>query len=111
MAAQGIKATGQVYEEEDDDDDYDDDDDEEEGEEMSADLNDAHAPAAQNPAEFFESIGNKVQGLSAADHDDAIKQDQEYRPVEEIESLCMNCGENVSARHAGLSARDRHPPC
>ncbi|GAO16546.1 uncharacterized protein UV8b_06178 [Ustilaginoidea virens] len=65
---------------------------------MSADLNDAHAPAAQNPAEFFESIGNKVQGLSAADHDDAIKQDQEYRPVEEIESLCMNCGENGVTR-------------
>lgn len=59
---------------------------------MSAD--DKKVETTQNPAEFFESIGNKVAGFSATTND-ATQEDEEYRPVEEIESLCMNCGENV----------------
>ncbi|EFY93593.1 nucleolar zinc-finger protein [Metarhizium acridum] len=51
----------------------------------------------QNPTEFFESIGNKVAGFSATGNG-ATQEDEEYRPVEEIESLCMNCGENGVTR-------------
>ncbi|KID88587.1 zinc finger protein zpr1 [Metarhizium guizhouense ARSEF 977] len=62
---------------------------------MSAD--DKKVETTQNPTEFFESIGNKVAGFSATTND-ATQEDEEYRPVEEIESLCMNCGENGVTR-------------
>ncbi|KAH0602029.1 hypothetical protein MHUMG1_00908 [Metarhizium humberi] len=62
---------------------------------MSAD--DKKVETTQNPTEFFESIGNKVEGFSATAND-ATQEDEEYRPVEEIESLCMNCGENGVTR-------------
>ncbi|KAF5134969.1 Zinc finger protein ZPR1 [Metarhizium anisopliae] len=62
---------------------------------MSAD--DRKEETAQNPTEFFESIGNKAAGFSATTND-ATQEDEEYRPVEEIESLCMNCGENGVTR-------------
>ncbi|KFG87098.1 zinc finger protein zpr1 [Metarhizium anisopliae] len=62
---------------------------------MSAD--DKKVETTQNPTEFFESIGNKVEGFSATTND-ATQEDEEYRPVEEIESLCMNCGENGVTR-------------
>ncbi|KAK8920006.1 hypothetical protein H634G_02778 [Metarhizium anisopliae BRIP 53293] len=62
---------------------------------MSAD--DKKVETTQNPTEFFESIGNKVEGFSATTND-ATQGDEEYRPVEEIESLCMNCGENGVTR-------------
>lgn len=38
------------------------------------------------PNEFFEAIGSKVDG------------GDDQKVVEEIESLCMNCGKNVSMR-------------
>lgn len=60
---------------------------------MSADEN--KTVTALNPTEFFDSIGNKVEGYSGATNG-ATTEEEEYRPVEEIESLCMNCGENVS---------------
>ncbi|KAG5986254.1 hypothetical protein E4U43_005596 [Claviceps pusilla] len=55
------------------------------------------------PNEFFQSIGNKVEGLSTGTTttDGTNKEggdEEEYRPVEEIESLCMNCGENGITR-------------
>ncbi|KID98005.1 zinc finger protein zpr1, partial [Metarhizium majus ARSEF 297] len=62
---------------------------------MSGD--DKKVETTQNPTEFFESIGNKVAGFSATSND-ATQEDEEYRPVEEIESLCMNCGENGVTR-------------
>lgn len=43
---------------------------------------------------FFEPIGNKAQGLSTTTNDDSTE--EEFKPVDEIESLCMNCHENVS---------------
>jgi hypothetical protein len=49
----------------------------------------------QNPEEFFQSIGDKVKNLAPAAAADAQNDDDE-RAVEEIESLCMNCGKNVS---------------
>lgn len=38
------------------------------------------------PTEFFESIGQRVES-----------QDEDHKFVEEIESLCMNCQQNVSS--------------
>jgi zinc finger protein len=53
------------------------------------------------PTKLFEYIGNKVDGLveainSDVDHSDGCK------AVEEIESLCMNCGKNVTHISASL---------
>ncbi|KAM0559437.1 hypothetical protein ACHAPJ_004467 [Fusarium lateritium] len=50
----------------------------------------------QTPQEFFESIGDKVKNFApaAADTEDA----DDERAVEEIESLCMNCGKNGVTR-------------
>ena len=56
--------------------------------------------SAQNPSEFFETIGSKVEGLASATNGDKPNTDEDddsgRPPVDEIESLCMNCGENVS---------------
>ena len=49
----------------------------------------------QNPTEFFQSIGNKVESLAPDANGTAADGDDE-RAVEEVESLCMNCGKNVS---------------
>ncbi len=49
----------------------------------------------QNPEQFFESIGSKVENLAPATNGEPTAEDDERKPVEEIESLCMNCGENV----------------
>ncbi|KAM3481665.1 hypothetical protein MY8738_004340 [Beauveria namnaoensis] len=54
----------------------------------------AGAQTVQGSSEFFQSIGNKVDGLAPkanGDHED-------LQPVEEIESLCMNCHENGVTR-------------
>jgi zinc finger protein len=49
------------------------------------------------PTEHFESIGNKVNGLAEAIQSDVTPGDGCQRnAVEEIESLCMNCGKNVT---------------
>lgn len=49
-----------------------------------------------NPNEFFESIGSKVESLEPATNGvNGTHDEDELRPVEEIESLCMSCGENV----------------
>lgn len=42
---------------------------------------------------FFEPIGNKAQGLSTTANGESAE--EEFKPVDEIESLCMNCHENV----------------
>lgn len=60
-------------------------------------VDDKMTETTVNPNEFFESIGSKVEGFSGtANGDVAANEEEERRPVEEIESLCMNCGENVS---------------
>ncbi|KAK5997912.1 Zinc finger chaperone ZPR1 [Cladobotryum mycophilum] len=51
---------------------------------------------AQAPENFFQSIGDKAQGLS--DTNGAAGEEEELRAVEEIESLCMNCHENGITR-------------
>lgn len=50
----------------------------------------------QTPQDFFENIGDKVKNLAPV-VDGTENEDDDHRAVEEIESLCMNCGENVSA--------------
>ena len=56
-------------------------------------LRDVEAERAEQRAKLFLPVGEKVDGF-------VIAQDGEDGPrlVEEIESLCMNCEENVSAR-------------
>lgn len=42
---------------------------------------------------MFQPLGNQVQGVQVADHDE-----EGPTLVDEIESLCMNCEENVRLR-------------
>lgn len=50
---------------------------------------------------FFPKIGEVAEKTDAIEDKDVLqqtKEDDEDRPVEEIESLCMNCGEQVRDR-------------
>ncbi|KAF4979713.1 hypothetical protein FZEAL_4141 [Fusarium zealandicum] len=49
------------------------------------------------PQEFFETIGSKVKNFAPA-ADGVENAEDDERAVEEIESLCMNCGENGITR-------------
>jgi zinc finger protein len=46
--------------------------------------------------ELFNPIGEKVEKVAPAAAPDGTAASEEERVVEEIESLCMNCEENVS---------------
>lgn len=46
------------------------------------------------PDEFFQTIGDKVKNFAPAA--EGVEDADDERAVEEIESLCMNCGKNVS---------------
>lgn len=51
-----------------------------------------------SPTDFFESIGQKAGHLAPTTNGTngvAPKGDDDEKVVEEIESLCMNCHENV----------------
>ncbi|KAM5342989.1 hypothetical protein ACJ41O_013955 [Fusarium nematophilum] len=52
----------------------------------------------QTPQEFFESIGSKVKNFAPAADGVENADDDDQRAVEEIESLCMNCGKNGITR-------------
>ncbi|OAA49012.1 zinc finger protein zpr1 [Beauveria brongniartii RCEF 3172] len=56
----------------------------------------AGAQNVQGSSEFFQSIGNKVEGLAPKANGEPDHED--LQPVEEIESLCMNCHENGVTR-------------
>ena len=56
----------------------------------------AQVTQKQDPQAFFEAIGDKVQNFSAPATNGADAVDDDRPPVEEIESLCMNCHKNVS---------------
>ena len=56
--------------------------------------------------EFFETIGNQVEQV-APSSDVPGEDEDDQRVVEEIESLCMNCHENVSSSHILLCCRTR----
>lgn len=52
--------------------------------------------------DYFESLGKKAENLSSNDQkisvetNGTLQPDEEQKVVDEIESLCMNCHENVS---------------
>ena len=54
------------------------------------------------PTEFFPKIGEVAEKADALEGKDLSgetnEEDDEDRPVEEIESLCMSCGEQVMDR-------------
>jgi zinc finger protein len=65
----------------------------------------AEATNKQTPQQFFETIGDKVSKFAQPDGVETAE-DDDHRAVEEIESLCMNCGENVSLLHPALYCPD-----
>lgn len=69
---------------------------------MPAPTEQTDGAATVTPTDFFESIGKKAGHLAPATngangtngvHEDNV---DDEKIVEEIESLCMNCHENVS---------------
>ncbi|TQV98028.1 zinc finger protein zpr1 [Cordyceps javanica] len=50
----------------------------------------------QGPSDFFQSIGSKVESLAPKANGEVP--DEDFKPVDEIESLCMNCHENGITR-------------
>lgn len=59
-------------------------------------ASDEQTTSKQNPSEFFESIGSKVANFKPAQNGTTeATDDDDVKPVEEVESLCMNCHENV----------------
>lgn len=67
---------------------------------MAAEQTNGQSTEAQNPSQFFEAIGSRVNNISSTD---AANGANEPRPVEEIESLCMNCHENVSNKSGKIA--------
>ena len=59
-------------------------------------LNSQRAQNDEN--DLFAAIGKQVLGLQLGDSEEEASEDERVRLVEEIESLCMNCEENV--RHS-----------
>ena len=51
--------------------------------------------AINDDNDLFAAIGKRVLGLNVRD-DDEPAEDDRVKVVDEIESLCMNCHENVS---------------
>jgi len=48
-------------------------------------------------SETFKPIGEKVEQVAPVQQNaNGAPEEEEERGVEEIESLCMNCGKNVS---------------
>lgn len=54
--------------------------------------NDSNKVVSSN--EYFRSIGQQVDQVAPASN--GASNSDDVQPVEEIESLCMNCHENVS---------------
>ena len=63
--------------------------------------------------DFFDSIGNKAQNLTTNGTDEkptangdgtVAEPEEEQKVVDEIESLCMNCRENVCQPHVTFIA-------
>jgi zinc finger protein len=82
---------------------------------MSTDDQTPQVTKKQDPQEFFQAIGDKVKNFSAAPDGEAAPNsaagaDDERPPVEEVESLCMNCGKNVSTLRTLPSPRSRSLP-
>ena len=61
---------------------------------MSAEENQATAQANPARPSEFEAIGNKVDKVAGPTN--GVEAEDDEKVVQEIESLCMNCHENVS---------------
>ena len=64
-------------------------------------LNTERAKNDEN--DLFAAIGKQVLGMKLGD-EDRPAEDERVKIVEEIESLCMNCREDVSHRASYLAA-------
>ena len=53
--------------------------------------------AQKDENDFFAAIGKQVLDLQIKDTD-GVEQDERVKVVEEVESLCMNCEENVGGQ-------------
>lgn len=64
------------------------------------------------PSNFFPKIGEIVEKADALEDGGLSKrteeEDEEDRPVEEVESLCMSCGEQVSDQRSSMSVLLSH---
>jgi zinc finger protein len=54
-------------------------------------------------SELFNTIGEKVEQVAPAAGPNGTTDDEHERVVDEIESLCMNCEENVSRVRPGMT--------
>lgn len=65
--------------------------------------------------DYFESLGKKAQNLSSNEQKNdstangTLESDEDQRVVDEIESLCMNCHENVHYPILSLSSISSNP--
>ena len=51
---------------------------------------------AQNDKnDLFAAIGKQVLGLELSNEENGAHEDERVKVVEEVESLCMNCEQNV----------------
>lgn len=58
--------------------------------------------------ELFNTIGEKAEQVAPAAVPNGTSDTEEEKVVEEIESLCMNCEENVSGlKHLSLHSAER----
>lgn len=53
------------------------------------------ARAQNDENDLFSAIGKQVLGLKLGEDDEDVPADERVSVVDEIESLCMNCHENV----------------
>ena len=51
--------------------------------------------AQSDEGDLFAAIGKQVLGLQLGDDEETLPEDERVRLIEEIESLCMNCEQNV----------------
>ncbi len=61
---------------------------------MAHDLPQMDDRSKAEVAQMFRTVGNQVEGLNISG-DGEDNGDDGPKVVDEIESLCMNCGENV----------------
>lgn len=67
-------------------------------EEVLIDLSDEPTAQGAQHADLFEDVGKKVEGLTLDESDDQqgdVDADEGPKLVEEVESYCVNCGDNV----------------
>lgn len=50
--------------------------------------------AQKDDKDLFAAIGKQVLGLNGGDNEE-VPEDERVKVVDEIESLCMNCEDNV----------------